>query len=171
MISTMTNDEFHRQIAAMQIEFDTMEPELEVTVRDPSLNLEGYVVVWNTAISVGGPLSHCGKGGTRIRPGLSLDEVKALARTMAIKNAAAGLPLGGAKSGINADPGSSDFEEKYRKFVSLCKPMLHENGGIFGGFGFDIGARPEHAIWACDTLGSQRSFTGKPLEMGGKSVV
>jgi glutamate dehydrogenase (NAD(P)+) len=44
---------------------------------------------------------------------------------------------------------------------------LHENGGIFGGFGFDIGARPEHALWACDELRSTRSFTGKPLSMGG----
>src|SRR5262249_52219072 len=48
-----------------------------------------------------------------------------------------------------------------------CAPLLHENGGVFGGFGFDIGARPEQALWACDELQSTRCFTGKPLHMGG----
>jgi glutamate dehydrogenase/leucine dehydrogenase len=90
-----------------------------------------------------------------------------LANRMALKNAAAGLPLGGAKSGLKADPDAPGFEEKYRRFVSLAKPYLHENGGIFGGFGFDIGARPIHPTWACDELKSTRSFTGKPLDMGG----
>jgi glutamate dehydrogenase (NAD(P)+) len=158
---------FHAQLDALQRHFQAMQAELEVTVRDPALGLEGYVVVWNTGISVGGPLERCGKGGTRITPGVSLDEVKMLARTMALKNAAAGLPMGGAKSGLRLDPDAPGFEPRYRRFVRLCAPLLHENGGIFGGFGFDIGARPEHALWACDELGSTRCFTGKPLHLGG----
>src|SRR4029078_3654461 len=129
--------------------------------------VEGYVVVWNTGISIDGPLERSGKGGTRITPNVTLDEVRMLARTMALKNAAAGLPLGGAKSGLKLDPAASGFEKQYRRFVRLCAPLLHENGGVFGGFGFDIGARPEHALWACDELQSTRSFTGKPLAMGG----
>jgi glutamate dehydrogenase/leucine dehydrogenase len=96
-----------------------------------------------------------------------MDEVKMLARTMALKNAAAGLPLGGSKSGLMADPKAEGFEKKYRRFVRLVAPMLHENGGPFGGFGFDIGANPIHALWACDELKSTRCFTGKPLNMGG----
>jgi glutamate dehydrogenase (NAD(P)+) len=147
--------------------FAAMQPELEVTVRDPSIGLEGYVVVWNTKISAGGPLEFSGKGGTRTLPTLSLDEIKMLARNMAIKNAAAGLPLGGAKSGLRASSDAPDFERTYRRFVSLCKPFLHENGGVFGGFGFDIGSKPVHALWACDELQSRRSFTGKPVDMGG----
>ena len=90
-----------------------------------------------------------------------------LARTMALKNAAAGLPLGGTKSGLKLDPSAPGFEKQYRRFVRLCAPFLHENGGAFGGFGFDIGARPEHALWACDELKSTRCFTGKPQNMGG----
>jgi glutamate dehydrogenase (NAD(P)+) len=86
---------------------------------------------------------------------------------MALKNAAAGLPLGGAKSGLRADPNAPDFEKTYRRFVKLCAPILHENGGPFGGFGFDIGGRPEHALWAVDELQSSRCFTGKPLDKGG----
>ena len=161
------NVSFHAELTALRSHFDSMQPELEVTVRDPSLGVEGYVVVWNTGISAGGPLPGCGKGGTRITPEVSLDEIKMLARTMALKYAAADLPLGGAKSGLKLDPSATGFERQYRRFVRLCAPFLHENGGPFGGFGFDIGARPEHALWACDELRSTRSFTGKPLDMGG----
>lgn len=162
-----SREQFYESLEAMKARFAAMQPELEMTVRDPGMGVEGYVVVWNTEISIGGPLERAGKGGTRIVPTLSLDEVKMLARTMALKNAAAGLPLGGSKSGLAADSNAPGFEKKYRRFVQLCAPMLHENGGIFGGFGFDIGGKPEHALWACDELKSTRCFTGKPLHMGG----
>ena len=158
---------FYVELQRLKQHFEAMQPELEVTLRDPALDVEGYVVVWNTGISVGGPLPGCAKGGTRITPNVSLDEVKMLARTMALKNAAAGLPLGGAKSGLKLDPSAPGFERRYRRFVRLCAPLLYENGGSFGGFGFDIGARPEHALWACDELKSTRCFTGKPVHMGG----
>lgn len=165
--NTPTRESFLQELAQMKVQFDAMKPEVEETVRDPELGIEGYVVVWNTGISKGGPLEFSGKGGTRITPTLTLDEVKMLSRNMAIKNAAAGLKMGGAKSGLRADPNGPDFEKQYRRFVSLCKPLLHENGGKFGGFGFDIGGNPIQAIWACDELKSTRSFTGKPLHMGG----
>jgi glutamate dehydrogenase (NAD(P)+) len=158
---------FHAELEALKDYFEAMQPELEAILRDPALGVEGYVVVWNTGISIGGPLERCGKGGTRIAPTVSLPEVGMLARTMALKNAAAGLPMGGAKSGLRADPSAPGFEKQYRRFVRLCAPLLHENGGPFGGFGFDIGARPEHALWACDELKSTQCFTGKPLHMGG----
>jgi glutamate dehydrogenase (NAD(P)+) len=163
----MDQDQFFIELRELDDRFESCEPELEVTVRDPELGVEGYVVVWNTGISRGGPLDGCGKGGTRVTPTVSLEEVRRLSRAMALKNAAAGLPLGGAKSGLKADPDSGDIEKRYRRFVSLCKPVLFENGGVFGGFGFDIGARPTMPLWACDELGSHRSFTGKPVEMGG----
>ncbi|HTT36415.1 MAG TPA: Glu/Leu/Phe/Val dehydrogenase dimerization domain-containing protein [Burkholderiales bacterium] len=167
--ASVSNDrkQFYSELDALRAGFDAMAPELEATVRDPALGVEGYIVVWNTGISVGGPLERCGKGGTRITASVSLEEVKMLARTMALKNAAAGLPLGGAKSGLRLDPSAPGFERQYRRFVRLCAPLLVENGGPFGGFGYDLGARPEHALWACDELQSTRCFTGKPLGMGG----
>lgn len=158
---------FYDQLTDLKARFSDMKPEMEATVRDPELGVEGYVVVWNTAISVGGPMERSGKGGTRVTPHVTMDEVKMLARTMALKNAAAGLPLGGSKSGLRADTSAPDFEKKYRRFVKLCAPYLRENGGPFGGFGFDLGAQPEQAIWACDELKSTTCFTGKPLSMGG----
>ncbi|MEZ0261748.1 MAG: Glu/Leu/Phe/Val dehydrogenase [Alphaproteobacteria bacterium] len=156
---------FAQEFAELEKKFQALKPEVETTLSGDGV--EGYLVVWNTGISAGGPLALSGKGGTRITPNVSLDEVKMLARTMALKNAAAGLPLGGAKSGLKANPDAPDFEKTYRKFAQLMKPHLHENGGKYGGFGFDIGARPIHPKWICDELKSTRSFTGKPVEMGG----
>ena len=164
--------DFLSVLNGLEERYHKMKPVLEVRLCDPEYDLEGYIVVHNTAISLNGPLhgqhgQGCGKGGTRITPDLSLDEVRMLAHRMALKNAAAGLPLGGAKSGLIGSPDEAGFERKYKRFVELSRSFLHENGGVFGGFGFDIGARPEHAVWACEALGSKASFTGKSLEMGG----
>jgi len=101
---------FYEQLADLEARFAAMKPELETTVRDPELGVEGYVVVWNTAISIGGPMERSGKGGTRVTTSVTMDEVKMLARTMALKNAAAGLPLGGSKSGLRADTSAPDFD-------------------------------------------------------------
>lgn len=163
----MNHAEFITELERLERRFEALTPELEMTVRDPELGVEGYVVVWTTLTAKHSPLGRCGKGGTRVTPRTSLDEIKMLARIMALKNAAAGLPLGGAKSGMKDDSQSADFEKRFRRFVRLSSPTLIENGGIFGGFGFDIGVRPEHARWACDELKSTRCFTGKPIDMGG----
>lgn len=158
---------FMEELEILQNRFASMEPEVVETLEDKELGVKGFVVVWNTEIALDGPLGACGKGGTRITPDVTLADVKMLAYKMALKNAAAGLPLGGSKAGLIGNPDEEGFEKKYRRFVSLCKPLLRENGGKFGGFGFDIGARPVHPIWACDELQSTKSFTGKPLHMGG----
>jgi glutamate dehydrogenase (NAD(P)+) len=162
-----SNADFYKLFTDFKAQFDSMEPEVSQTVSDTEMGIEGYVVVWNTGISKGGKLEGCAKGGTRIIHDLELEDVRRLARSMALKNAAAGLPLGGAKAGLKFNPKAPNFEKTYRRFVSLCKPHLYEFGGKYGGFGFDIGAEPIHALWACDELGSTKSFTGKPLEMGG----
>lgn len=158
---------FHTQLADYQKRFDAMEPEQKIVLEDKAAGIEGYIVVWNTGISQSGPLKGVAKGGTRIHPELTLDEVAMLARKMALKNAAAGLPLGGAKSGLRGNPDHPDFEKTYKRFVELAKPHFYENGGACGGLGFDIGAKPIHAKWAVEVLGSGKSFTGKPVDMGG----
>lgn len=169
-----TKDDFYKELEQLKQRFSEMQPELEVTVRDPEMGVEGYVVVWNTGICAGGPFDRngkgSGKGGTRILPDLKLEDIKRLARSMAEKNAAAGLPLGGAKSGLKYDSNQPDYEEKYRRFVKLVQNagILAEDGGIFGGFGYDVGCKPPlNAKWACDELGTTGSFTGKPVDMGG----
>ena len=158
---------FEDALKAYEDRFNTMMPEMELTIRDPELGVEGWVVVWSTLSCKDGPLGRVGKGGTRIHENMSMDELKMLARTQTLKNAAADIGTGGAKSGMKDDPRSEGFEERYRRFAQLAAPVLHENGGPWGGFGYDIGADPVHCEWCCDELDSTSCFTGKPVEMGG----
>ena len=169
-----TADEFYAIHKELSDRFHAMKPELEVTVRDPEMGVEGYVVVWNTKIALGGPFDNdgkgMGKGGTRTIPNVTLDDIRMLARGMAEKNAAAGLPMGGCKSGARLDSSQPDYEKKYRRFVRLVKDtgLFYEDGGKFGGLGYDVGCLPpNNAIWACDELKSRRCHTGKPVDLGG----
>src|ERR1700730_15037108 len=69
-----------------------------VKMDDGSVRMfEGYRVQHNMTR---GPT----KGGIRYHPGVTLDEVKALAMWMTWKCAIAGLPFGGAKGGVIVDP-------------------------------------------------------------------
>jgi glutamate dehydrogenase/leucine dehydrogenase len=72
-------------------------PAKAVLIRNPKAGLEAIVVVDNTA---------CGPaiGGVRMAQDVTFEEVARLARAMTFKNAAAGLPHGGGKAGIVADP-------------------------------------------------------------------
>ncbi|MCH2134456.1 MAG: hypothetical protein MK116_11980 [Phycisphaerales bacterium] len=159
--------DFRRTLESLESQFSALSPELQLIVRDPAMGLEGYVTVWSTLNAVGGPLGRVGKGGTRITPTVTQGEIDRLARTQSLKNAAAGLALGGAKSGLRADPRAPGFEQIYRRFVELVSPVLYVNGGPWGGLGFDLGGQPIHVSWACDQAGHTRCITGKPVDMGG----
>jgi glutamate dehydrogenase/leucine dehydrogenase len=76
---------------------DELGPTTVVLIRDPAAALEAIVVVDSTA---------CGPaiGGVRMARDVTVEEVARLARAMTLKNAAAGLPHGGGKAGIVADP-------------------------------------------------------------------
>lgn len=75
------------------IQRDKFGPEYIIKVFDPSIGMEGFLVVDNIAL---GP----GKGGIRMSADVTEEEVMRLARTMTWKNALAGIPFGGAKAGI-----------------------------------------------------------------------
>ncbi|MFO7855432.1 MAG: Glu/Leu/Phe/Val dehydrogenase [Paracoccaceae bacterium] len=76
---------------------DDLGPERTVEITDPGTRLRAVVVIDNTAA---GPAI----GGTRMAPDATAEECFRLARAMTFKNAAAGIPHGGAKSVIVADP-------------------------------------------------------------------
>jgi glutamate dehydrogenase (NAD(P)+) len=76
---------------------DDLGPEKIVVIYEPKLDLHAIAVVDNVAR---GPAV----GGCRMASDVTLDECRRLARAMTLKNAAAGLPHGGAKSVIVADP-------------------------------------------------------------------
>jgi len=60
-------------------------------------------------------------GGVRMAEDVSVKEVFRLARAMTLKNAAAGLPHGGGKAGIVADPGTADKASLIRAFAqAIC---------------------------------------------------
>lgn len=71
-------------------DFVDREPAHQITWVDPVTGAHGYLVVHTL---VGGIAT----GGTRMRPGCTISEVGDLARGMATKTAAFGLPVGGAK--------------------------------------------------------------------------
>ncbi|MGQ9921021.1 MAG: Glu/Leu/Phe/Val dehydrogenase dimerization domain-containing protein, partial [Desulfobacca sp.] len=77
---------------------DDWGPEKIIHIYEPRLPLRAIVVIDNTAL---GPAI----GGIRLAPDLNTAEIFRLARTMTWKNAAAGLPHGGAKAGILAEAG------------------------------------------------------------------
>jgi len=76
---------------------DEFGPARIIHIYRPSLNMRAAVVVDNTACGVA-------IGGVRMAPDVSTAECFRLARAMTWKNAAAGLPHGGGKSVIFADP-------------------------------------------------------------------
>jgi len=99
--------------------YDGLGPHKILQIYDPKTKMRGIVVIDNTAL---GP----GKGGIRMTPDVSVDEVAKLARAMTLKNALASLPFGGAKSGIiaNAKTLSKDEKSKMVKaFAKAIKPV------------------------------------------------
>src|SRR3989338_9131225 len=76
---------------------------------------QGFRVQYNNAR---GPY----KGGLRYHPQVNMDEVKALAFWMSIKNAVVNVPYGGGKGGITVDPkklSKGELERLPRKFIGL----------------------------------------------------
>lgn len=114
------------------------------------------------------------KGGIRLHPELSLDEVKTLAATMTFKCAALDLPFGGAKGGVRCDArhlSISELERVVRRFTFEIMPLLGEDADIPAP---DISTDDRAMGWMLDTitqmsrrpqLGSM--VTGKPVSIGG----
>lgn len=141
------------------MEYDEFGPEKIVNVYHPRLNMRGFVVIDNTAL---GP----GKGGIRMTPDVTLDEVCKLARTMTWKCALAELPFGGAKAGIIANPKQMDKETKLemiKAFSEALKPLCPSH--YIAAPDMNI-AEEEMGVFA-KANGSMQSCTGKPESMGG----
>ena len=117
----------------------------------PSLGLRAYVVVDNTAL---GPSI----GGVRVSTNVNLEEVARLARTMTLKNSIAGLPHGGGKAGIVADPRDPKLETYFRAFARRIKNLEEYIPGP------DMGSNEECMAWIYDEIGRA---VGLPEELGG----
>jgi glutamate dehydrogenase (NAD(P)+) len=141
----------------MKIEHDKFGPEYMVEVNDAKIGMRGFLVIDNTAL---GP----GKGGIRMTPTVSMEEVFALARTMTWKNALAGLPFGGAKGGIAYDPKGKSREEK-KKIIQAYSKALIPFAPKYYIAAPDINTGEEEMRWFVEANGNWRSATGKPANL------
>ncbi|CAN5747767.1 Glu/Leu/Phe/Val dehydrogenase family protein [soil metagenome] len=76
-------------------------------------------------------------GGTRMRPGLTRREVTYLAKTMELKFAFSGPPIGGAKSGIDFDPYDPRRAGVLQRWFRAIAPQLHQVYGTGGDLNVD----------------------------------
>lgn len=132
---------------------DGLGPEKVIEITEPRTGLRAVLVVDNTA---------CGPaiGGCRMAPDVSVRECFRLARAMTFKNAAAGLPHGGGKSVIFADPAMEPARKE-----ALIRAFARAIGEI-GSYivGPDMGTNETAMAWIRDEIGRS---VGLPREIGG----
>jgi glutamate dehydrogenase/leucine dehydrogenase len=127
---------------------------------------EGYRVQHNTSR---GPA----KGGIRYHPGVTLDEVKALATWMTWKCAVVNIPFGGGKGGVACNPkqlSAGELERLTRRYASAILPLIGPEQDIPAP---DVYTNPQIMAWIMDTYSMTKGYpipgvvTGKPLSLGG----
>src|SRR5210317_388634 len=97
---------------------------------DAETEAKGWVVINSLRGGAAG-------GGTRMRSGLTENEVLSLAKTMEIKFTVAGPAIGGAKSGINFDPNDPRKEGVLRRWYAAVTPLLKHYYGTGGDLNVD----------------------------------
>lgn len=96
---------------------------LEVSWTDDETGIRGYVVIDRLSRGVAG-------GGLRMRKGVTIDEVRDLARGMTLKDPVLWregdryIPFGGAKGGIDCDPYDPRAREVLGRWARAMKPLL-----------------------------------------------
>ncbi len=112
------------------------------------------------------------KGGVRFHESADLDEVRALAALMTWKNALIDVPFGGAKGGVQCEPGVlsvSEQERLTRRFTAMISYIIGVNRDIPAP---DMGSNAQTMAWMMDAYGQKYGYTpgivtGKPVELGG----
>lgn len=132
---------------------DALGPAKVIHVHEPGIGLRGTLVVDNVAA---GPSI----GGLRMAPDVSTAECFRLARSMTMKNAAAGLPHGGGKSVLYGDP-SMARDRKEALIRAFAHALRGESDYIFGP---DMGTDETCMAWVRDEIGRA---VGLPREIGG----
>src|ERR1700722_3554050 len=113
------------------------------------------------------------KGGVRFHPGVTLDEVTALAFWMTWKCAIVDLPFGGGKGGVTCDPNKlsrGELERITRRYAAELVEVVGPDKDVPAP---DVGTTPEIMGWFMDTYSMHTRqhtpgvVTGKPVEVGG----
>ncbi len=127
---------------------------------------QGYRVQHN---NIRGPY----KGGLRYHPNVDMDEVKALAFWMTMKNAVIDVPFGGGKGGIRVDPkklSAGELERLTRAFTRELAPHIGPEKDVPAP---DVNTNATIMSWIRDEYGkivgkdTPAVITGKAIEHGG----
>lgn len=139
------------------IDFDNYGPEKVVEVYNAKVGMHGFLIVDNTSL---GPA----KGGIRMTPTVSAEEVSRLARAMTWKCSLADLPFGGGKSGIIL-PKGTDNKKKAELIIVFANAIKNLCPSLYIA-GPDISTTEvEMGIFAKEN--GLKSVTGKPKRMKG----
>lgn len=113
------------------------------------------------------------KGGIRYHPGVTVEEVQALALWMTIKCAVVGLPFGGAKGGVIVDPKTLSPMELERLSRAYVRAMADFIGPEIDIPAPDVYTNARIMGWMADEYEAIRRIkapgviTGKPVGLGG----
>lgn len=92
-------------------------PQLVVEWRDAESPARGWLVLNSLRGGAAG-------GGTRMRPGITREEVVFLAKVMELKFSVSGPPIGGAKSGLDFDPEDPGKRTVLTRWFKAIRPLL-----------------------------------------------
>lgn len=113
------------------------------------------------------------KGGIRYHPGVTLDEVRALAMWMTWKCNTVNIPYGGAKGAVICNPkklSQNELERLTRRYTSEISLLIGPDRDIPAP---DVGTTDQEMAWIMDTYSMQVGHTvpavvtGKPINVGG----
>ena len=124
---------------------------------------KGYRVQHNNLL---GPY----KGGIRYARFVSLNELKAMAFWMTMKNSLVGVPFGGAKGGIKIDPSQfteSELQRITRRYTHALGTNIGPDWDIPAP---DMGTNAQTMVWLADTyvntIGYAQRFAGRGVVTG-----
>ena len=111
-------------------EFENKKAEIVFEWNDTETDARGWIVINSLR---GGAAA----GGTRMRVGVTENEVLALAKTMEVKFTVAGPPIGGGKSGIDFDPRDPRKKDVLKRWYKAAAPLLKNYYGTGGDMNVD----------------------------------
>jgi glutamate dehydrogenase/leucine dehydrogenase len=148
-------------------------PERELTVYFPVKMRDGHIRMFTGHRVQHSTARGPAKGGIRYHPGVTLDEVRALASWMTWKCAVVSIPFGGGKGGVQCNPKEMDMHELEnltRRYATELVMFIGPDRDIPAP---DVYTNPQTMAWIMDTYSMAKGHsvtgvvTGKPLSIGG----
>ncbi len=124
-VSAVATQRVGRDVWERYAEYLSRAPETVVEWNDPESPARGWLVINSLKGNAAG-------GGTRMRAGLTREEVVFLAKVMELKFAISGPPIGGAKSGLDFDPDDPRKGEVLQRWFTAIRPYLENHYSTAG---------------------------------------